>query len=266
VQGVPPTSSQFNFGSPFAGCCPGYCTGGHRAPGDRGVDLAEVFCRRGVIAGRLICRAAFGSGPVVLYVDDRAGVTVLGNLGVRLICQAVAMRCCDPTDVFRGNPPHLPPKNFKAKRRKRGNNASGRGQRANRITNLIAFVIGQADLDRVMPVNLAQIESLIPAARSEIDGVQRSARGLREARRSGTLCRERAGREIDPQTSAAPWPIADAETKRLERAIEASRRKIKEVAATLSHQRARLVTVGCSEGGSSMQPAFVSPVCGVSGS
>tara|TARA_R110002020_G_scaffold48287_3_gene137786 strand:+ start:1559 stop:2164 length:606 start_codon:yes stop_codon:yes gene_type:complete len=195
----------------------------------------------GVIAGLLICSAAFGQAQLYRYVDDK-GVTVLGN---RVPPEFVSRgyEVLDSNGRVREVIPAAPTaEELKANRAAR--EAQDRQRQSD--TTLLRLYSSQADLDRAHARQLAQIESLIQAARSEIDGVQDQREGLQER----AAVQERAGREIDPQI-LQHLAHADAETQRLERLIEAKQAEIKEVRANFVHQRARLgYLLGASEGGS----------------
>jgi hypothetical protein len=195
----------------------------------------------GVMAGLLICSAAFGQAQLYRYVDDK-GVTVLGN---RVPPEFVSRgyEVLDSNGRVREVIPAAPTaEELKANRAAR--EAQDRQRQSD--TTLLRLYSSQADLDRAHARQLAQIESLIQAARSEIDGVQDQREGLQER----AAVQERAGREIDPQI-LQDLAHADAETQRLERLIEAKQAEIKEVRANFVHQRARLgYLLGASEGGS----------------
>ncbi len=195
----------------------------------------------GVMAGLLICSAAFGQAQLYRYVDDK-GVTVLGN---RVPPEFVSRgyEVLDSNGRVREVIPAAPTaEELKANREARA--AQDRQRQSD--TTLLRLYSSQADLDRAHARQLAQIESLIQAARSEIDGVQDQREGLQER----AAVQERAGREIDPQI-LQDLAHADAETQRLERLIEAKQAEIKEVRANFVHQRARLgYLLGASEGGS----------------
>lgn len=194
----------------------------------------------GVIAGLLICSAAFGQAQLYRYVDDK-GVTVLGN---RVPPEFVSRgyEVLDSNGRVREVIPAAPTaEELKANRAAR--EAQDRQRQSD--TTLLRLYSSQADLDRAHARQLAQIESLIQAARSEIDGVQDQREGLQER----AAVQERAGREIDPQI-LQHLAHADAETQRLERLIEAKQAEIKEVRANFVHQRARLgYLLGASDSG-----------------
>lgn len=194
----------------------------------------------GVMAGLLICSAAFGQAQLYRYVDDK-GVTVLGN---RVPPEFVSRgyEVLDSNGRVREVIPAAPTaEELKANRAAR--EAQDRQRQSD--TTLLRLYSSQADLDRAHARQLAQIESLIQAARSEIDGVQDQREGLQER----AAVQERAGREIDPQI-LQHLAHADAETQRLERLIEAKQAEIKEVRANFVHQRARLgYLLGASDSG-----------------
>ncbi|MEH6501317.1 MAG: DUF4124 domain-containing protein [Pseudoalteromonas distincta] len=194
----------------------------------------------GVMAGLLICSAAFGQAQLYRYVDDK-GVTVLGN---RVPPEFVSRgyEVLDSNGRVREVIPAAPTaEELKANRAAR--EAQDRQRQSD--TTLLRLYSSQADLDRAHARQLAQIESLIQAARSEIDGVQDQREGLQER----AAVQERAGREIDPQI-LQDLAHADAETQRLERLIEAKQAEIKEVRANFVHQRARLgYLLGASDSG-----------------
>lgn len=194
----------------------------------------------GVMAGLLICSAAFGQAQLYRYVDDK-GVTVLGN---RVPPEFVSRgyEVLDSNGRVREVIPAAPTaEELKANRAAR--EAQDRQRQSD--TTLLRLYSSQADLDRAHARQLAQIESLIQAARSEIDGVQDQREGLQER----AAVQERAGREIDPQI-LRDLAHADAETQRLERLIEAKQAEIKEVRANFVHQRARLgYLLGASDSG-----------------
>ena len=194
----------------------------------------------GVMAGLLICSAAFGQAQLYRYVDDK-GVMVLGN---RVPPEFVSRgyEVLDSNGRVREVIPAAPTaEELKANRAAR--EAQDRQRQSD--TTLLRLYSSQADLDRAHARQLAQIESLIQAARSEIDGVQDQREGLQER----AAVQERAGREIDPQI-LQDLAHADAETQRLERLIEAKQAEIKEVRANFVHQRARLgYLLGASDSG-----------------
>lgn len=194
----------------------------------------------GVMAGLLICSAAYGQAQLYRYVDDK-GVTVLGN---RVPPEFVSRgyEVLDSNGRVREVIPAAPTaEELKANRAAR--EAQDRQRQSD--TTLLRLYSSQADLDRAHARQLAQIESLIQAARSEIDGVQDQREGLQER----AAVQERAGREIDPQI-LQDLAHADAETQRLERLIEAKQAEIKEVRANFVHQRARLgYLLGASDSG-----------------
>lgn len=195
----------------------------------------------GVLAGLLVCVAAYGQAQLYRYIDDK-GVTVLGN---RVPPEFVSRgyEVLDSNGRVREVIPAAPtPEELKANRAAR--EAQDRQRQSD--TTLLRLYSSQADLDRAHARQLAQIESLIQSARGEIDGVQ----DQREALQQRAAVQERAGREIDPQI-LQDLAHADAETQRLERLIEAKQVEIKEVRANFVQQRARLgYLLGASEGGS----------------